>query len=210
EGPRVGPGPGWPADYAGEPLVSFEAETAKGLHLKVGDTVTVNVLGRNVTARIANLRDVRWESLSLNFVMVFSPNTLSGAPHNMLATITLPRGHSLAPEAKLPHHIAHPRDSRQGADGGLHGHLWAGHGGGAGGRQRYAPGRCAGARRCARHRPAAAHPASRHFEGPRRHQPPHPAHTLDRICDIGVVNGVYLRPDRQFGGVDRAQPGDGG
>src|SRR5262249_25816859 len=79
-------------------------ETAKGLHLKVGDTVTVNVLGRNVTARIANLRDVRWESLSLNFVMVFSPNTLSEPPHNLLATITLPRGHSLAGQAKLAQH----------------------------------------------------------------------------------------------------------
>ncbi|HKD58339.1 MAG TPA: FtsX-like permease family protein, partial [Hyphomicrobiaceae bacterium] len=105
EGSTVVAGAWWPADYAGEPLVSFEAETAKGLHLKVGDTVTVNVLGRNVTARIANLRDVRWESLSLNFVMVFSPNTLSGAPHNLLATITLPRGHSLAGEAKLAQHI---------------------------------------------------------------------------------------------------------
>jgi putative ABC transport system permease protein len=105
EGSTVVAGTWWPADYAGEPLVSFEAETAKGLHLKIGDTVTVNVLGRNVTARIANLRDVRWESLSLNFVMVFSPNTLRGAPHNLLATITLPKGHSLAREAKLAQHI---------------------------------------------------------------------------------------------------------
>ena len=49
--PRVVAGQWWPADYAGEPLVSFEAEIAKGLGLKIGDTVTVNVLGRNVTAR---------------------------------------------------------------------------------------------------------------------------------------------------------------
>jgi putative ABC transport system permease protein len=105
EGSTVVAGTWWPADYAGEPLVSFEAETAKGLRLKVGDTITVNVLGRNVTARIANLREVRWESLSLNFVMVFSPNTLSGAPHNLLATITLPKDHSLAAEAKLAQHI---------------------------------------------------------------------------------------------------------
>ena len=95
----------WPADYAGEPLVSFEAEIAKGLGLKIGDTVTVNVLGRNVTARIANLREVKWESLSLNFVMVFSPNTLAGAPHNLLATITLPKDAPLAAEAKLAQQI---------------------------------------------------------------------------------------------------------
>ena len=46
------------------------------LGLKIGDKVTVNVLGRNVTATIANLREVKWESLAINFVMVFSPNTL--------------------------------------------------------------------------------------------------------------------------------------
>ncbi|WP_440409302.1 ABC transporter permease [Neorhizobium petrolearium] len=80
----------WPVDYSGEPLVSFSAEEAGELGLKLGDTVTVNVLGRNITARIANLRQVEWESLSINFVMVFSPNTFRGAPHAWLATLTDP------------------------------------------------------------------------------------------------------------------------
>jgi putative ABC transport system permease protein len=100
-GSKLVAGQWWPADYAAEPLVSLEAEIAKGLGLKLGDTVTVNVLGRNVTARVANLREVKWESLSLNFVLVFSPNTLKGAPHNFLATLTLPKEVSLATEAKL-------------------------------------------------------------------------------------------------------------
>lgn len=78
----------WPVDYDGEPLVSFSAEEAGELGLKLGDTVTVNVLGRNITARIANFRQVEWESLSINFVMVFSPNTFRGAPHAWLATLT--------------------------------------------------------------------------------------------------------------------------
>jgi putative ABC transport system permease protein len=105
EGSTVVAGQWWPADYTGEPLVSFDADIAKGLRLKIGDTVTVNVLGRNVTARIANLREVKWESLALNFVMVFSPNTLAGAPHNLLATITLPKEADLAAEAKLARDI---------------------------------------------------------------------------------------------------------
>jgi hypothetical protein len=63
--------------------------------------VTVNVLGRNLTARIANLREVKWESLALNFVMVFSSNALKGAPHNLLATVSLPEGVSLETEANL-------------------------------------------------------------------------------------------------------------
>jgi putative ABC transport system permease protein len=105
EGSKVIAGSWWPAGYAGEPLVSFEGEIAKGIGLKIGDTVTVNILGRNITARVANLREVKWETLSLNFVMVFSPNTLAGAPHNLLATVTLPKDASLAAEAKLAREI---------------------------------------------------------------------------------------------------------
>ncbi len=82
----------WRPNYDGEPLVSLENEIADDLGLKVGDAITVNVLGRNITARIANLRKLEWESLSINFVMVFSPNTLRDAPHTDLATLRLPPG----------------------------------------------------------------------------------------------------------------------
>ncbi|MCG6856574.1 MAG: ABC transporter permease [Salaquimonas sp.] len=80
----------WPADYTGEPLVSFSAEEAGELGLKVGDELTVNVLGRAIHVKIANLRNVEWESLGINFVMVFSPNTFAGAPHTYLATLAIP------------------------------------------------------------------------------------------------------------------------
>ncbi|MEO4043720.1 ABC transporter permease [Hoeflea sp. CAU 1731] len=80
----------WPENYSGEPLVSFSAEEAGELGVGVGDAVTVNVLGRNITARIASLRELEWESLSINFVMVFSPNTFAGAPHAWLATLNDP------------------------------------------------------------------------------------------------------------------------
>ncbi|QDZ00085.1 ABC transporter permease [Nitratireductor mangrovi] len=90
ENASLAAGEWWPADYAGEPLVSFAAEEGGELGLAIGDTITVNVLGRNITARIANFRAVEWESLSINFVMVFSPNTFAGAPHSWLATLTAP------------------------------------------------------------------------------------------------------------------------
>ncbi|MGD9804892.1 MAG: ABC transporter permease [Hyphomicrobiaceae bacterium] len=109
-GSRVVAGEWWSPTYSGEPLVSFEAELAQHLNVSVGDSVTVNVLGRNVTARVANLREVHWESLGINFVLVFSPNVLRGAPHNLLATVTLPPNVSLAAEAQLAREIgkAHP------------------------------------------------------------------------------------------------------
>ena len=101
DGSRVVAGTWWPAAYDGEPLVSFETELADRLGLVIGDTVTVNVLGRNVTARVSNLREVKWESLAINFVMVFSPNTLQAAPHNLLATITLPHDAALSEDADM-------------------------------------------------------------------------------------------------------------
>jgi putative ABC transport system permease protein len=91
----------WPKDYSGPPLVSFDAEIAKGLGLKLGDSVTVNILGRNVDAKIASLRKIDWESLAINFVMVFSPNTLEGAPHRALTTLELPKGTNPALEGKV-------------------------------------------------------------------------------------------------------------
>jgi len=90
ENSRLAAGEWWAPDYEGEPLVSFSAEEAGEIGLEVGDTITVSVLGRQITARIANLRDVEWESLSINFVMVFSPNTFAGAPHSWMATLTDP------------------------------------------------------------------------------------------------------------------------
>lgn len=105
EGSKVTEGQWWTKDYAGEPLVSFEGELAKLLGLKLGDTVTVNVLGRNLTARIANLREVHWESLAINFVLVFSPNALRGAPHNLMATLALPKSAGIADEGRLAREI---------------------------------------------------------------------------------------------------------
>ena len=100
-GSVVTEGQWWAADYQGPPLVSFDQELARGLGLTVGDSITVNVLGRNISARIANLRRVEWQSLGINFVMVFSANTFAGAPHTFLSTLAFPGGGSPALEASV-------------------------------------------------------------------------------------------------------------
>jgi putative ABC transport system permease protein len=87
KGSRLVEGKWWDAGYSGPPLVSFEKKLAEGLGLKLGDPVTVNVLGRNITATIANMRAVDWQSLGINFVLVFSPNTFRAAPHTHIATL---------------------------------------------------------------------------------------------------------------------------
>jgi len=101
EGSKLVQGEWWPEDYGGKPLVSFDRKIAEGLGLRLGDEITVNVLGRNVTATIANLREVEWRSLGINFVMVFSPNTFAGAPHTHLATVTFPNGSDAATDARI-------------------------------------------------------------------------------------------------------------
>jgi putative ABC transport system permease protein len=100
ENATLSQGEWWPEDYDGEPLVSFSADEAREIGLEIGDTVTVNVLGRNVTARIANFREVQWESMGINFVMVFSPNTFAGAPHSWLATLSV-EGATAADESRI-------------------------------------------------------------------------------------------------------------
>jgi len=100
-GSRIVAGKWWGADYSGEPLVSLEDRTAEDFNLKIGDTITVNVLGRNITARIANLRAVDWENLGINFVLVFSPGTFSGAPHTDIATLTFADGGTVGEETAV-------------------------------------------------------------------------------------------------------------
>jgi putative ABC transport system permease protein len=92
EGNRVVAGEWWSPFHKGEPLVSIDAELARALDLEVGDYLTIGILGVERTARIACLREIDWESMGFNFILVFSRNAISDAPHNLSATIDLPEG----------------------------------------------------------------------------------------------------------------------
>lgn len=80
----------WPADYKGPPLVSVTADLAKGLKLSLGDTVTFNILGREITATVASTRRVDWSSLSMSFAFLLSPGILEHAPRTFIATVAVP------------------------------------------------------------------------------------------------------------------------
>ena len=77
----------WPADYAGPPLISLDAGLAKGFGVGIGDTLTLNILGRRITAEIASLREIDWQSLRFDFAIVLSPGVLEGAPHTHIAAV---------------------------------------------------------------------------------------------------------------------------
>ena len=97
-GSQLVAGQWWPADYRGPPLVSFAADLARGMKLKVGDSITINILGRDVTATITNLRSIDWTSLNINFAIVLSPGTLDDAPQSFIATARATPGNEAALE----------------------------------------------------------------------------------------------------------------
>ncbi len=87
---RITAGSFWPADYTGPPQISFSAKEAAELGLKPGDQLTVNILGRDITATITSLREVDFSNAGMGFVMTLNPSALAGAPHTHIATVYAP------------------------------------------------------------------------------------------------------------------------
>ena len=87
EGTVITQGEWWPAGYAGPTLISFDQELANGMGLNLGDTLTMNVLGREIEGRIASFRKVDFSTGNQNFIIVMSPGLIDHAPHSFLATV---------------------------------------------------------------------------------------------------------------------------
>jgi putative ABC transport system permease protein len=90
EGSEFTAGSWWPETYSGPPLISFDAKVAEGFGVGVGDTLTINVMGRDITATIGSLRSIDWRTLRFDFAIIFAPGTLEGAPHTHIAAIKAP------------------------------------------------------------------------------------------------------------------------
>lgn len=71
-------------------MISLDANLARGFGVGLGDTLTLNILGREFEARIASLREIDWRSLRFDFAIIFSPGTLEGAPHSHIAALQAP------------------------------------------------------------------------------------------------------------------------
>lgn len=90
EGTKITAGTWWPTDYNGPPQVSFAQEEATEIGLKLGDTITVNILGRDITATITSFREVDFSTAGIGFVMSMDPAALQGAPHTFISTVYAP------------------------------------------------------------------------------------------------------------------------
>ena len=77
----------WPEDYAGSPLLSVDVDVIDAFDLELGDTITLNVLGREITAEVRHVRRVEWQGMQVNFALLLSPEPLRHAPHSYVATV---------------------------------------------------------------------------------------------------------------------------
>ena len=77
----------WPKDYSGATQISFAAEQAEELGIGIGDSVTVNIMGREITGEITSLRNVDFSSAGIGFVIAMNPSALKKAPHSFIMTI---------------------------------------------------------------------------------------------------------------------------
>lgn len=87
---RITAGTFWPRDYTGPPQISFSAHEAAEMGLKLGDRMTVNILGRDIEATVTSFREVDFSNAGLGFVMTLNPSALAGAPHSHIATVYAP------------------------------------------------------------------------------------------------------------------------
>ncbi|KZX93955.1 MULTISPECIES: ABC transporter permease [unclassified Sulfitobacter] len=88
-GPRaeITAGEWWPPDYEGPPLISFSAEEGAEMGLALGDSLTVNVLGRDITGTIANFQTVDYSGAALGFILTMNPAAIAAAPHTYISTV---------------------------------------------------------------------------------------------------------------------------
>ncbi len=84
---RLVAGDWWAPDYTGAPQISFAAQEAREMGLKLGDSLTVNILGRDITGTITSLREVDFSGAGMGFVLAMNPSALAGVPHAWIASI---------------------------------------------------------------------------------------------------------------------------
>ena len=90
KGTNIIAGQWWQKDYRGPPVISLDAGLARGFGVGLGDTLTLNVLGREIEAKITSLREIDWRTLRFDFAIIFAPGTLEGAPHTHIAAVKAP------------------------------------------------------------------------------------------------------------------------
>jgi putative ABC transport system permease protein len=89
---KVTEGAWWAPDHDGPPEISFADEEAREMGLELGDSLTVNILGRDITGTVTSFREVDFSTAGIGFILSMNPAALAGAPHTHIATIYAEEG----------------------------------------------------------------------------------------------------------------------
>ncbi|MEM6758564.1 MAG: FtsX-like permease family protein [Pseudomonadota bacterium] len=87
ENTRITAGTWWDEGYSGTPQISLAAEEAEEMGLSLGDTLTINILGRDITGTITSFREVDFSTAGIGFILSMNPAALQGAPHTFISTV---------------------------------------------------------------------------------------------------------------------------
>jgi putative ABC transport system permease protein len=90
DGNKIVAGKWWSANDGGGPRISVEVTMARSLHVKVGDRIAYDFAGETITATIANLRAVKWDSFRPNYFIVFSPGVIDHAVGTYITSTHVP------------------------------------------------------------------------------------------------------------------------
>ncbi len=80
----------WKPTPSAEPEISIEEAISRELKVGVGDTITFDVVGTPITAKITSVRRVDWRNARTAFLVVFRPGALDNAPQMLLGAINGP------------------------------------------------------------------------------------------------------------------------
>ncbi|MGI3170345.1 ABC transporter permease [Pseudooceanicola sp. C21-150M6] len=87
KGTKITDGIWWGEGYDGPPQISLAAEEAGEMGIQLGDEMTVNILGRDITGTVTSFREVDFSTAGMGFIMAMNETALSGAPHSFIATV---------------------------------------------------------------------------------------------------------------------------
>jgi len=67
--------------------LSVEEGIAETLHLKMGDSITFDIAGEQITQKIISLRSVKWDSMRPNFFVMMAPKAFDDQPKTYITSI---------------------------------------------------------------------------------------------------------------------------
>jgi putative ABC transport system permease protein len=77
----------WNAEIAG---LSIERELSEDLGLSLGDSLSMNIAGQQLSADITSIREVDWESFRPNFYLIYTPKMLEQFPLTYITSFNIP------------------------------------------------------------------------------------------------------------------------